>query len=85
LTTSRRGNFITTNRSNNDMKTLYYHKTSGGAEYLTDKYIITPNGNKEGVFEGAKYIIRIDGDIRKDAELLLSFPPIKELKHEINN
>jgi len=50
---------------------LYYHKTDGGAEYLTDKYIVSPNGEKEGVFEGAKYIVRIDGDIEKDAELLI--------------
>ena len=48
---------------------LYHHKTDGGAEYLTDKYIICPSGHKEGIFEGAKYIVRIDGDITKDAEL----------------
>jgi hypothetical protein len=48
---------------------LYYHKTDGGAEYLTDKYIKCPDGSKEGIFEGAKYIVRIDGDITKDAEL----------------
>jgi hypothetical protein len=71
---------------------LYYHKTDGGAEYLTDTYIVcdycdkcnaeTPNdGNercnicdekkhKEGVFnDKTKYIVRIDGDITKDAEL----------------
>ena len=48
---------------------LYYHKTDGGAEYLTDKFIVCPNGDKEGVFEGSKYIVRIDGDIEKDAEL----------------
>ncbi len=70
---------------------LYYHKTDGGAEYLTDTFILcdycnkceaeTPNdGNencdvcgkekhKEGVFEGAKYIVRIDGNITQDAEL----------------
>jgi hypothetical protein len=48
---------------------LYYHKTDGGAEYLTDKYIVSPNGEKEGIFEGANYIVRIDGDITKDAEL----------------
>lgn len=48
---------------------LYYHKTDGGAEYLTDKYIKCPNGEKEGIFEGANYIVRIDGDITKDAEL----------------
>lgn len=51
---------------------LYYHKTSGGAEYLTDKFIKGPKGQKEGVFEGAKYIVRIDGDIRKDAEISVS-------------
>lgn len=50
---------------------LYYHKTDGGAEYLTDKFIIAPNGEKEGVFKGAKYIVRIDGDIKKDAELMI--------------
>ena len=48
---------------------LYYHKTDGGAEYLTDKYILAPNGLKEGIFKGAKYIVRIDGNIEKDAEL----------------
>lgn len=40
---------------------LYYHKTGGGAEYLTDKYVVCPNGEKEGVFEDASIIIRIDG------------------------
>ena len=48
---------------------IYYHKTDGGAEYLTDKYVICPNAEKEGIFEGAKYVVRIDGDITKDAEL----------------
>ncbi len=48
---------------------LYYHKTDGGAEYLTDKFIECPDGSKEGIFEGATYIVRIDGDITKDAEL----------------
>ena len=50
---------------------LYYHKTDGGAEYLTDKYVLCPTGHKEGIFEGAKYIVRIDGNIEKDAELLV--------------
>jgi len=50
---------------------LYYHKTDGGAEYLTDKFIIAPNGDKEGIFKEAKYIVRLDGDITKDAELLI--------------
>lgn len=40
---------------------LYYHKTDGGAEYLMDKYITCPNGEKEGIMEGAKRCIRIDG------------------------
>jgi len=40
---------------------LYHHKTDGGAEYLTDKYVICPNGEKEGVIKDAKYVIRIDG------------------------
>ena len=48
---------------------LYYHKTSGGAEYLTDKFVLCPSGKKEGVFEDANYIIRIDGNIKEDAEL----------------
>lgn len=48
---------------------LYYHKTDGGAEYLTDKYITCQDGRREGVFEGAKFIVRIDGDITKDVEL----------------
>ncbi len=47
---------------------LYHHKTSGGAEYLTDTFIVCPNGEREGCFEGARYIVRIDGDITKDAE-----------------
>ena len=46
---------------------LYYHKTSGGAEYLCSEAV---EGTNEGSFE-AKYIIRIDGDIKKDAELLI--------------
>ena len=49
-------------REKNKMR-LYYHKTDGGAEYLTDKYVLCPTGHKEGIFEGAKYIVRIDGNI----------------------
>ncbi len=81
---------------------LYYHKTSGGAEYLTDTFIEVycvvnttdkeekawfgtrkneaeqfaseTNGALEIHREGAitpktKYVVRIDGDITKDAEL----------------
>ena len=40
---------------------LYYHKTDGGAEYLTDKFVICPNGDKEGVFADATIIVRLDG------------------------
>lgn len=52
---------------------LYYHKTSGGAEYLTDTYIkwsYKGKKGKEGTFTGkTKYVVRIDGNIEKDAEL----------------
>lgn len=49
---------------------LYYHKTGGGAEYLMDTFIVAPNGHKEGAWtDKTKYIVRIDGDITKDAEL----------------
>jgi len=48
---------------------LYYHKTDGGAEYLTDRYVRCPDGSREGTFKNARYVVRIDGDIRTDAEL----------------
>lgn len=49
---------------------LYYHKTSGGAEYLFDTYIECENGHREGtITDETKYVIRIDGDITKDAEM----------------
>ena len=54
---------------------LYYHKTDGGAEYLTDKFIKwSHNGKsgKEGIIRGANYVVRIDGDITKDAELMIA-------------
>jgi len=54
---------------------LYYHKTDGGAEYLMDKYTVCPNGSKEGVFEGANIVIRIDGDIGEDAEITMRGVP----------
>jgi len=51
---------------------LYYHKTDGGAEYLFDTFIKCPNGHKEGAITSkTKYIVRIDGDITKDAELII--------------
>ena len=52
-------------------KKLYYHKTDGGAEYLSDRWARNPDGSKEGVFKNAKIIVRIDGDITKDAEITL--------------
>ena len=56
---------------------LYYHKTDGGAEYLTNTYInceTREHGKwKEGVVKpNTKYIVRIDGDITKDAELTIN-------------
>ena len=51
---------------------LYHHKTDGGAEYLFDTFIECKNGHKEGVInDKTKYIVRIDGDITKDAELTI--------------
>jgi hypothetical protein len=55
---------------------LYYHKTDGGAEYLMNTYInceTEEHGKwKEGVINNrTKYIVRIDGDITKDAELIV--------------
>ena len=55
---------------NKKMK-LYYHKTDGGAEYLCSEAV---EGTEEGNFD-SEYIVRIDGDITKDAELF-----IKEIK-----
>lgn len=52
---------------------LYYHKTSGGAEYLTDTFILCDNGHKEWHIDidETKIIVRIDWDITKDAEITL--------------
>jgi len=46
---------------------LYYHKTDGGAEYLCSEAV---EGTKEGYLR-SKYVVRIDGDITKDAELII--------------
>jgi len=46
---------------------LYHHKTDGGAEYLCSNNI---EGTEEGSFD-SKYIVRIDGDIEEDAELMI--------------
>lgn len=54
---------------------LYYHKTDGGAEYLMDTFLPWEHNGKsgrEGVFnDETKYIVRIDGDITKDASLTI--------------
>jgi hypothetical protein len=56
---------------------LYYHKTDGGAEYLFDTFVtykhrITDETCTEGIInDETKYIVRIDGDITKDAELII--------------
>ena len=46
---------------------LYYHKTDGGAEYLCSSNI---EGTEEGSLQ-SDYIVRIDGDIEQDAELMI--------------
>ena len=54
---------------------LYHHKTDGGAEYLTDTFIVCPNGHEEGVLnDETRYVVRIDGDITKDAEMIAAKP-----------
>lgn len=41
---------------------LYFHRTSGGAEYLFDTFTVCPNGEKEGVINNNTTItIRVDG------------------------
>ena len=61
---------------------LYYHKTSGGAEYLFDTFIKWKHNGKSGkegvINDQTKYVVRIDGDITKDAELTIR--DIKEIK-----
>lgn len=51
---------------------LYHHKTSGGAEYLCSSAV---DGTTEGSLS-SQYIVRIDGDIAKDAELLVRDTPV---------
>jgi len=56
---------------------LYHHKTSGGAEYLTDTFIPWTHNGKSGregtVTQDTKICIRIDGDIKKDAEVITDY------------
>ncbi len=52
---------------------MYYHKTDGGAEYLSDTFILCPNGHKEGTRTSkTRFVVRIDGDITKDAEMFMA-------------
>jgi len=46
---------------------MYYHKTDGGAEYLCSDRV---KGTTEGSLN-SKYIVRIDGNIKTDAELFI--------------
>lgn len=50
---------------------LYYHRTDGGAEYLTDTFIKCGKHKEASFTDKTKYVIRIDGDITKDAELII--------------
>lgn len=38
---------------------VYYHRTTGGAEYLSTTYVECPNGHREGTWEGI--FARVDG------------------------
>jgi hypothetical protein len=60
---------------------LYYHKTDGGAEYLCSSNV---KGTKEGSFN-SKYIVRIDGNIEKDAELSIDEGEECFANHEVCN
>jgi len=46
---------------------LYFHETTGGAQYLCSSPV---KGTNEGSFD-SKYIVRIDGNINQDAELII--------------
>ena len=38
---------------------VYYHRTTGGAEYLSTTYVECPNGHREGTWDGI--FARVDG------------------------
>lgn len=61
------------------MMKLYHHKTDGGAEYLCSEAV---EGINEGSL-GSKYVVRIDGDITKDAEL--NIKNIEENERVVDN
>ena len=60
-------------KNNNGNLKLFYHKTDGGGTYLMDTYIPWKHEGKRGkegtINAETKYVVRIDGDITKDAEL----------------
>jgi len=60
---------------------LYYHKTDGGAEYLCSN---NTEGTNEGSFN-SRHIVRVDGDIKKDAELIIREDAeiIKKIKEQV--
>lgn len=55
---------------------LYHHQTDGGAEYLSDAFIQCANGHREGVFEGAKYVLRTD--LESDVAIYAAAPEMHE-------
>lgn len=74
-------------------KKLYYHKTDGGAEYLTDTYITWKHDGKSGregtINEDTKLCIRIDGDITKDVEVVTDnsldlLDALKDIRRTVN-
>lgn len=62
-----------TEKQNGKTIKLYYHKTDGGAEYLMDTFLKWSHNGKIGregrISDKTKYVVRIDGNIEKDAEL----------------
>ena len=63
---------------------LYYHKTDGGAEYLMDTCIEWSYNGKSGqegiINDKTKYVVRIDGDITKDAEISVRDIPDEKIE-----
>ncbi len=64
---------------------LYHHKTNKRAKYLTNTFIIYPNENKEETIRKANYVVRIDVDIKKDAELTIRSEPYTDIKKQIKD
>lgn len=46
---------------------LYYHQTDGGAEYLCSEKV--EGTDNEGDLRTSKFVVRIDGNLKQDAEL----------------